>query len=154
MEHSDSTPEEYIAERRINKVGQIVPKHLGHVLIHDIAIHLLVADHDCPGKVCALAFVERPHDLGQFLFLVFSVTLYIKLADCVVETSSYIVTTAYEKRQEKLERDKIVLSEKLENVEPFRGRLEECMEISLRILSTLWSIYEKNPVLDSKQCSD
>ena len=65
------------------------------------------------------------------------------LLDRIIETSSQSVIAAYEKRLEKLEREKIVLTEKLENVEPPKGRLEEGMELSLQFLARTWNIYKK-----------
>ncbi|MEM1235124.1 MAG: recombinase family protein [Pseudomonadota bacterium] len=63
--------------------------------------------------------------------------------DRIVEASAPSVISAYETRLQSLEREKIVLSERLENTVPPQGRLEECIELSLRFLSNPWNIYEK-----------
>ncbi len=65
------------------------------------------------------------------------------LLDRIVDTSAPSLTTAYEKRLEALEREKIVLSEKLDQTVPPQGRLKECIELSLQFLSKPWNIYEK-----------
>ena len=64
------------------------------------------------------------------------------LLDRLVDASSASVVSAYETRIDKLERQKIVLSERLENAVPPSGRLEECMELALRFLSSPWDIYK------------
>ncbi len=64
------------------------------------------------------------------------------LLDRLVEASSATVVGAYEARIDKLEREKLVLSERLENTVPPSGRLEECMELALRFLSNPWNIYK------------
>lgn len=64
------------------------------------------------------------------------------LLDRIVDAKNGSVVTAYEARIEKLERDKIVLGERLENVVPPKGRLEDCMELTLKFLSSPWSIYK------------
>ena len=65
------------------------------------------------------------------------------LLDRVVDTSTASVVAAYEKRIEKLEREKIVLAERLEKTIPSKGRLESCIELALRFLSNPWDLYEK-----------
>lgn len=50
--------------------------------------------------------------------------------------------SAYEKRLAKLEREKIVLNEKVSEALPPKGRLEECIELSLKFLSSPWKIYK------------
>ncbi|MEJ8472877.1 recombinase family protein [Roseibium algae] len=62
--------------------------------------------------------------------------------DRIVEATNPSVITAYEKRIERLERDKIVLAERVENHIPPKGRLEEFIELSLVFLSRPWEIYE------------
>ena len=64
------------------------------------------------------------------------------LLDRLVEASSANLVSAYEARIEKLERAKIVVSERLENAVPPSGRLEECMELALKFLSSPWDIYK------------
>lgn len=64
------------------------------------------------------------------------------LLDRLVDASSASVVSAYEARIEKLERAKIILSERQERVTPPKGRLEDCMELALRFLSSPWDIYK------------
>lgn len=47
----------------------------------------------------------------------------------LVEATSPSVVSAYEKRIERLERDDIVLAERVENYIPPKGRLEEFIEL-------------------------
>lgn len=63
------------------------------------------------------------------------------LLDGVVEATSPSVVTAYEARIEKLERQKFVLSEKAEKTIPPKGRMEDCIKLALRSLSTPWILY-------------
>ncbi len=64
------------------------------------------------------------------------------LLDRIVDAASPSVISAYESRLAKLEREKIVLSEKVSGALPPKGRLEECIELSLKFLSSPWKIYE------------
>lgn len=66
------------------------------------------------------------------------------LLDRIVEATSPSVISASEARLSKLEREKLVLSEKVAGVLPPKGGLEECIELSLRsqILSSQWNSYE------------
>ncbi|MFK7754018.1 MAG: resolvase, partial [Sedimentitalea sp.] len=64
------------------------------------------------------------------------------LLDRIVETSNSSVVSAYEDKIDKLERDKIVLREKLDSAVPEKGRFEDCMELALRFLSSPWKIYK------------
>lgn len=63
------------------------------------------------------------------------------LLDRLVEASSPTVVSAYEGRIAKLEREKIVLNEKASLCVPPKGRLEGCIELSLKFLSSPWKIY-------------
>ncbi len=65
------------------------------------------------------------------------------LLDRIVEASSASVVGAYEKRIEKLEREKLVLAEKASQIVPPQGRLEEVIEHALAFLANPWNIYEK-----------
>lgn len=47
-----------------------------------------------------------------------------------------------EARIEKLERQKIVLAERVETTVPPKGRLEDCIELALNFLSNPWNIYK------------
>lgn len=64
------------------------------------------------------------------------------LLDRIVETTNASVVSAYADKIDKLERDKILLRAKLDAVAPAKGRLEECIELSLRFLSSPWKIYK------------
>lgn len=64
------------------------------------------------------------------------------LLDRLVETDMPAVAKAYEGRIQKLERERLVLTERLENIVPPKGRLEECMELALKFLSSPWEIYK------------
>ncbi|MGI3185720.1 hypothetical protein [Nioella aestuarii] len=60
----------------------------------------------------------------------------------IVEANSASVVSAYETRIEKLERDKIVLQERITKSIPPKGRLEDCIELSLKFLSSPWNIWK------------
>ena len=45
--------------------------------------------------------------------------------------------------QGELERDRMVLQEKIDNAVPERGRLEDCMELAMRLLSRSCNLYKK-----------
>ena len=64
------------------------------------------------------------------------------LLDRIVEANNASVVSAYETRIDRLERDRIVLQEKIDNAVPEKGRLEDCMELALRFLSSPWNIYK------------
>ena len=49
--------------------------------------------------------------------------------------------SAYESRIEKLERDKLVLNDKIAKSVPAKERLEDCIELSLKFLSSPWNIW-------------
>lgn len=50
------------------------------------------------------------------------------------------MVNAYESRIEKLEREKLVLHERIAKSVPPQGRLEDCIELSLQFLSSPWNI--------------
>jgi len=64
------------------------------------------------------------------------------LLDRIVEAKTASVVSAYEARIDKLERQKIVISERLDHSVPPRGRLEDCIELALTFLSSPWNIYK------------
>ncbi len=64
------------------------------------------------------------------------------LLDRIVDAGSQSVIKAYETRLAKLERQKIVLEEKTQTIVPKKGKLEECIELSLKFLSNPWDIYK------------
>ena len=62
------------------------------------------------------------------------------MLDRIVEANSASVVSAYETRIEKLERDKIVLQERIAKSIPSKGRLEDCFELFLKFPSSSWNI--------------
>ena len=58
------------------------------------------------------------------------------------KASNASVVNAYETRIDKLERQKIVLQERLDKSIPPKGRLEDCIELALGFLSNPWNIYK------------
>ena len=52
------------------------------------------------------------------------------------------VVHAYEARIDKLERQKIVLQERLDKTIPPKGRLEDCIELALGFLANPWNLYK------------
>ena len=65
-----------------------------------------------------------------------------ELIDRLVEMGNRTVVKKLEERIEKLERHKIVLAEKVAKEVPSKARLEDCMELTLRFLSSPWDIYK------------
>ncbi|WP_417524275.1 recombinase family protein [Marinovum sp.] len=65
------------------------------------------------------------------------------LMDRIVDASSPSVIQAYETRIEKLERQKIRLSEQAQKKVPPKGHLEEFIEHALEFLANPWKLYEK-----------
>ena len=65
------------------------------------------------------------------------------LLDRIVEASSPSVIAAYESRIDKLEREKIKLTEAAEEIVPPQGRLDEFIEHALTFLANPWKLYEK-----------
>ena len=64
------------------------------------------------------------------------------LLDRIVEATSPSVIQAYEKRIDKLEREKIKLDEQAAMKVPPKGRLEEFIEHALTFLGNPWKLYE------------
>ena len=64
------------------------------------------------------------------------------LLDRVLDATNPSLVSAYESRITKLEREKILLTEKAEKIIPPKGRFEEFIELSLSFLSSPWNIYE------------
>jgi hypothetical protein len=50
--------------------------------------------------------------------------------------------SAYESRNDKLERDKLVLNDRIAKSVPPKGRLEDCIELSLKFLSSHCNIWK------------
>ena len=64
------------------------------------------------------------------------------LLDRIVEASNASVVHAYEARIDKLERQKIVLQERLDKTIPPKGRLDDCIELALGFLANPWNLYK------------
>ena len=64
------------------------------------------------------------------------------MLDRIVEANNASVVSAYESRIEKLEREKLVLQERIGKSVPPKGRLEDCIELSLKFLSSPWNIWK------------
>lgn len=65
------------------------------------------------------------------------------LLDRIVDATNPAVIGAYEQRIAKLERERLVLAERASQTVPAKGRLEDCIELALKFLSSPWKIYEK-----------
>ncbi|MFV0358551.1 hypothetical protein [Tropicimonas sp.] len=59
-----------------------------------------------------------------------------------METDSLPVITAYEKKIGALSEEKLLVSEKLENLTPPSGAFENLFELAWRFLSNPWRIWE------------
>lgn len=70
--------------------------------------------------------------------------------DRIMDASSASIISAYEARLEKLERQRLVLTEKAASALPKNGQLEKFIELSLKFLSRPCNIY-KNGSYDMKQ---
>jgi hypothetical protein len=64
------------------------------------------------------------------------------MLDRIVEANSASLVSAYETRIEKLEREKLVLHERIAKSVPPKGRLEDCIELSLKFISSPWNIWK------------
>jgi len=64
------------------------------------------------------------------------------LLDRLLETENRTVMKKLEERIDTLERQKIVLAEPLARPAPKKQEMEDCIELSLKFLSSLWYIYE------------
>ena len=64
------------------------------------------------------------------------------LIDRLVDTENRTVAKKLEERIDALERQKLVLAEKATKELPTKARLEDCMELTLRFLSSPWNIYK------------
>ena len=65
------------------------------------------------------------------------------MLDRIVRASSPSVVSAYEARIEKLEREKIRLSEKAEQILPPKGHLKDFIEPAMAFLANPWNLYQK-----------
>ena len=77
-------------------------------------------------------------------------TRYRRSADRILDASSAIVIGAYEQRIEKLEREKLVLSEKLETATMPQRSFEEVFELALKFLSSPWNIWKNGGIAHKK----
>jgi hypothetical protein len=64
------------------------------------------------------------------------------MLDRIIEANSASVVNAYETRIEKLERDKLILNDRITKSVPPKGRLDDCIELSLKFLSSPWNIWK------------
>lgn len=64
------------------------------------------------------------------------------MLDRIVEANNASVVSAYETRIEKLEREKLIIGEKIAKSVPPKGRLDDCIELSLKFLSSPWNIWK------------
>ena len=64
------------------------------------------------------------------------------MLDRIVEANNASVVSAYESRIEKLEREKLVLNEKMVKSTLPKGRLEDCIELSMKFLSSPWNVWK------------
>lgn len=62
--------------------------------------------------------------------------------DRVLDASNPRVVKSYEDRIDELERQKIILSERKDKIVPPKGRLEDCIELTLRFLASPYDIYK------------
>ena len=72
------------------------------------------------------------------------------MLDRIVDASTPSVVSAYENRIGKLEREKLLLRERVGSIVPPGGRFEEFIELSLLFLANPWNLYE-NGDLPMKQ---
>ncbi len=69
------------------------------------------------------------------------------LLDRIMDATSPSVIGAYEARIDKLEREKILLTERVDQIMPPKGRREESIEPVLEFLSKPWNLYENGSLL-------
>lgn len=71
------------------------------------------------------------------------------LLDRIVDATNASVIRAYEQRIANLERERLVLAERVTQSVPHKGRLEDCIELTLTFLSNPCNIYEKRQFCDA-----
>jgi len=64
------------------------------------------------------------------------------LLERIIEAEHASVIKAYESKIAKLEREKLLLAEKVDRIVPPKGRLEEFIEPALDFLANPWNLYE------------
>ena len=110
------------------------------------------------GTICAgLMLLQDPDDLlfgpncslhcpslpwGGLQSLVEEKSRGRSLLDRIAEASNASVVHAYEARIDKLERQKIVLQERLDKAIPPKGHLEDCIDLALGFLAKPWNLYK------------
>ncbi|MEL6369149.1 MAG: recombinase family protein [Pseudomonadota bacterium] len=72
------------------------------------------------------------------------------LIDRIVAADQPLVVAAYEARIDRLERDKLVLTERIEKSGGPKRPFEEMFELSLRFLSNPWNLWEKGSLENKK----
>ena len=82
----------------------------------------------------------RPSKVSRTLWRCSSRSWVRRLSTATLSAASVI--SALEKRVEKLEREKFLLTEKAENMIPAKGRFGESIELALKFLSSPGNIYE------------
>jgi hypothetical protein len=73
-----------------------------------------------------------------------------QLVDRIVESESTTAIAAYEKRIAKLEREKLVVAEKLENGTTSKRPFEEMFELALQFLSSPWKLWDSDRLEDKR----
>ncbi len=73
------------------------------------------------------------------------------LLDRIVEADSPSIITAYEKRIEKMEREKLILDEKLSKQRPKAHTFEQLFEHACEFLSSPWKLWESGDLLARKK---
>lgn len=68
----------------------------------------------------------------------------------IIEAENPAVIGAYESKIAKLEREKLVLTEKAEKIIPPKGRLEEFIEPAFQFLANPWNLYENGSLAFKK----
>ena len=62
----------------------------------------------------------------------------------ILDVSSATVLKSFETRVDELERERILLTEKRDKILPPKGKLEDCIELALRLLSNPWELYKNS----------
>jgi len=75
-----------------------------------------------------------------------------KLLDNIVEVTSRAVVPRYEARINELERERLVMAERLETEDPPQKSFEEWFELTLRFLSNPWQVWRRAISRDVTRC--
>ncbi|MCV9960288.1 recombinase family protein [Pararhizobium sp. BT-229] len=65
-----------------------------------------------------------------------------RVLERIIETGNATVIKAYEEKIDKLEREKLLLAEKVSRIVPPKGKLEEFIEPALALLANPWNTYD------------